>query len=137
VHDGLHEVVPHAALRVGFSQVWVSLIAGLVAAGGPDQAQQRAAHQDQQQAGGGARRDERFHGGTAPRPWLSFVLLSLTVALDSSFRLASDFSFSRGVSLSVLLVQRRLKVSELEGGRWEEGLSGGPLHPPLSGSTTV
>lgn len=50
VGDGLYKVVPHATLRISVSQMWVSVIAGFVAAGRVNQAQQGAAHQDQQEA---------------------------------------------------------------------------------------
>lgn len=61
VRDGLHKVVPHAAVWVTFAQVWVCIITALVAAGRLDQAQQGAAHQDQQEARGGTHGDQRFH----------------------------------------------------------------------------
>lgn len=129
VRDGLHKVVPHAALWVAVSQVWVSVIAGLVAAGGPDQAQQGAAHQDQQQARGGAHRDERFHDDTTPGVLILkrmsdakrrlCVLLCLSLLLSFVTVLsASHPSLYVRVSLLVLLVERRFKVSRLEGERW-------------------
>lgn len=57
VRDGLNKVVPHAAFWVRVAQVWVRVIAGLVAAGRLDQAQQGAAHQDQQEARRGTHGD--------------------------------------------------------------------------------
>lgn len=54
--DSLHKVVPHASLRVTVSQLQLSLIAGLVAAGRLDQAQQGAAHEEQHQTRRRARR---------------------------------------------------------------------------------
>lgn len=52
--DGLHKVVPHAALRISVDQLLVALIASLVAAGRLDEAQKRTKHQDQQESRGRA-----------------------------------------------------------------------------------
>lgn len=57
MRDSLHKVVPHASLGVTVSQLRLSLIAGLVAAGRLDQAQQGAAHEEQHQTRRRARRD--------------------------------------------------------------------------------
>lgn len=59
--DRLHKVVSHASLRVAVSQLRLSFIAGLVIAGGLDEAQQGAAHQEQHQTAGRAARDRGLH----------------------------------------------------------------------------
>lgn len=128
VRDGLHKVVPHAALGVGVSQVRVSVIAGLVATGRLDQAQQGAAHQDQQQARGGARGGWGSHDGNHPDaldpPGTSSRSRCLCCSLcfpssslsHSSLRLSPQVVFQGltewggvFVSLWLLIVQRRVE----------------------------
>lgn len=59
--DSLHKVVSHASLGVTVSLLRLSCVAGLVTAGGLDEAQQGAAHQEQHQTGGRAAGDRGLH----------------------------------------------------------------------------
>jgi len=105
VRDGLHKVVPHAAIWVSVTQVWVCVIAGLVAAGRLDQAQQGAAHQDQQEARGGTHKDRRFHD----RGTLSLLILTqcpMPVAFFTPL-------YHRSVLFSVTIYYRTLHRREL------------------------
>lgn len=103
MRDGLHKVVPHAAIWVGVDQLLVSLIASLVAAaaGGLDKAQQRTTHQDQQESRRRACGDGRFHD------WDTRRLLALqAVANVSRFLTTALLTLCDGIQRS--LTQDRL-----------------------------
>lgn len=135
VCDGLHKVMPHAAVWVSISQVCVSVIAGLVAAAGRmDQAQEGAAHQNQQKTRGGAPRDGRFHD----RATLRLLILTgcptcnVVAFLPPPYRVCSVTRLhKRRLSLTLLCSCQLTVGSNSASFRQQEGFLGRLLHPPL------
>lgn len=146
--DSLHKVVPHASLGVTVSQLRLSLIAGLVAAGRLDQAQQGAAHEEQHQTRRRARRGRRPHdrkrlrGTSILTEWTVFRVLSVfLLALLSTVPAASQpwcvsynverESLYRPASAEELLGQRDVGRKVVGGFLHQAAPSPHDLGPPL------